>query len=85
MSRLDVLLTNDSGLMHLAAAVGAPLVALFGPTDPRQTGPRGQRQKILQAEAECAPCFKRACPLQPGCLERISVDRVVAAARDLLR
>ncbi len=85
VARLEVMLTNDSGLMHLAAALDRPLVAVFGPTDPARTGPRGRRQAIITAGADCAPCLAAECELGSTCLNRISVDEVVAAAEALLR
>ena len=59
----SLMLTNDSGPMHIAAALEVPIVALFGPTDPTLTGPYGDRHQVLQSQVECAPCFKRECPL----------------------
>jgi heptosyltransferase-2 len=85
LSRLRLLLTNDSGPMHLAAALGVPLVAVFGPTDWRETAPRSGRQRIVRSEVECAPCLLRECPIDHRCMKRVAVEDVVAAARDLLR
>jgi ADP-heptose:LPS heptosyltransferase len=70
--------------MHLAAAVGTPVVALFGPTAPWRTGPFGSGHQILRAPAPCAPCFKRSCNVG-GCMDRISVDRVLAAVNGNLK
>ena len=57
-----LLVTTDSGPMHLAAAVGTPVVALFGPTDPRRTGPYGDGHIIIRADLPCSPCLRRKCP-----------------------
>jgi len=76
-----VLVTNDTGPMHVAAALGCPVVGIFGPTDPRRTGPHGQTDATLQVPLPCAPCLKPGCrhsePL--ACLTRIPVDYVVHA------
>jgi heptosyltransferase-2 len=77
-----VLLTNDSGPMHVAAALGTPVVALFGSTSPELTGPRLPADKgheILRGQAECAPCFLRECPIDFRCMTGIGVERVVKA------
>ena len=73
--------TTDTGPMHLAAAVGTPVVALFGPTAPWRTGPYGAIHKVVRAELECSPCFRRQCPTFT-CMERISVDQVMAAIHE---
>ncbi|MBN8248736.1 MAG: lipopolysaccharide heptosyltransferase II [Verrucomicrobia bacterium] len=79
--RCAVLVTNDTGPMHVAAALGRPVVGIFGPTDPRRTGPYGQTDRILRVPMPCAPCLKPACHLaEPlACLTRISVEAVVGA------
>ncbi len=59
--RGDLLVTNDTGPMHVAAALGKPLVALFGPTEPRRTGPYGQLQNVMRLELPCSPCMKSSC------------------------
>ena len=77
-----VLLTNDTGPMHLAAAVGTPVVALFGSTSPVLTGPGlpgSARHTLLQTRVPCAPCFLRECPIDLRCMTRIHVDAVVEA------
>jgi heptosyltransferase-2 len=80
IANLDVLVTNDSGPMHVAAALGVPCVALFGPTDPRRTAPAGEGHQVLTRELWCSPCFSRHCPLlHHGCLRGIGVERVEAA------
>ena len=86
LSRL--LVTNDTGPMHVAAALKTPVIAVFGPTEPRRTGPYGQAQRVLQArELPCVPCFKARCPLPRPleCLDRISAAAVALRAGELLR
>jgi heptosyltransferase II len=74
----DVFLSNDSGAMHVAAALGRPVVALFGPTDEDATRPLGDHD-VLTAPAFCRPCLLRDCPIDHRCMKRITVDRVAAA------
>jgi heptosyltransferase-2 len=76
------LVTNDSGPMHVAAALGVPVTAIFGPTDPRATGPIGARVALLQRAVDCAPCRYRDCPIDHRCMTAVSVDEVYAAASD---
>ena len=81
LARLDALVTNDSGPMHLAAAVGVPCVALFGPTDPRRTAPAGDGHRVLYTDRWCSPCFRRRCPLvRHRCLRDLGVERVLDEA-----
>ncbi len=86
IGRLDLLLTNDSGPMHIAAATQTPLVALFGPEDPRLFGPytTQDRYRVIQKEVPCRPCREKNC-VRPLCLDRISTDEVLMAAIDLLK
>ena len=77
-----VLLTNDSGPMHVAAALGIPVVVPFGSTSPELTGPGlpgDARHRLLKSDAPCSPCFLRECPIDFRCLNGISVERVVEA------
>ncbi len=78
--RVAVLITTDTGPMHLAAAAGAPVVALFGPTAPWRTGPFGEGHRILRADIACSPCLKRQCDRDHACMTQITVDQVVQAA-----
>jgi ADP-heptose:LPS heptosyltransferase len=81
IGRCSVLVGNDSGVTHLAAAAGTPVVALFGPTDPRVWGPRGKEVVLLRRSAECSPCSREkmhSCAHQK-CLEHISVEEVYEA------
>jgi lipopolysaccharide heptosyltransferase I len=80
------MVTNDSGPMHVAAAVGTPVVAIFGPTNPDRTGPHGPGHRVLARRAVCSPCYRRRCPLAGGpqalvCLTNVGADEV---ARDLI-
>jgi heptosyltransferase I len=81
--RAHVLITTDSGPMHLAAAVGTSVVALFGPTAPWRTGPYGQNHTVLRAGITCSPCYKKECLTteyeKQACMKRISVDEVAHA------
>lgn len=77
-----VLLTNDSGSMHLAAALGVPVVVPFGSTSPELTGPGlpgDPRHRLLKSDAACSPCFLRACPIDFRCMKGIAVEAVVQA------
>ncbi|HKD04992.1 MAG TPA: lipopolysaccharide heptosyltransferase II [Bryobacteraceae bacterium] len=77
-------LANDSGAMHIAAALGVPSVTVFGPTDETATGPCGHRARTLREPVECAPCKKRECPIDHRCMTRVDASRVVAAAEELI-
>jgi heptosyltransferase-2 len=85
LSRLRLLITNDSGPMHVAAALGTPTLAIFGPTDSRETAPRGPRQRLLREEVHCSPCKLRECPIDHRCMRRVSAQRVFLEAENLLR
>lgn len=78
--RCRLLLTNDTGPMHIAAAFGVPVVAIFGPTDWRTTAPCGQEQAIVREPVDCAPCLLRECPIDHRCMTRVSVERVYETA-----
>jgi len=76
---------NDSGPVHVSAALGVPTVAVFGPTSVDWTAPRGSAVRIVREDIGCAPCFKRECPFgSPRCLAQIGVDRVFEAALSLI-
>jgi heptosyltransferase-2 len=79
MSQVQKVVSNDSGLMHVAAALGRPLVALFGSTSPDYTPPLGEQCAVIKADIDCSPCFKRDCPYgHYKCLEDMSPDQVWA-------
>jgi ADP-heptose:LPS heptosyltransferase len=90
LSRLDVLITGDTGPMHLAAAVGTPIVALFGPSDPRRYGPLAAQQRVVRVQLYCSPCGQVRLPPErcrghvPDCMDGITVEVVIQAARELL-
>lgn len=86
LRRCRVLVSGDTGAMHLAAAAGVPVVALFGPTDPRLTRPLGEGHTVIWKHVPCAPCFLPRCPIDHPCMGEISVDEVESAvARALSR
>jgi lipopolysaccharide heptosyltransferase II len=79
-----LLLTNDTGTMHLAALLGVPVVAVFGSTEPRLTGPLGNGHTILRHHVECSPCFLRECPIDLRCMKAVSADEVAGAVLSML-
>ncbi len=79
-SRCQLFLGNDSGAMHVAAAVGVPVVAIFGPTDPEGTSPVTPKWSLVRHPVSCSPCFLRECPIDHRCMTRIEVAEVQAAA-----
>lgn len=86
VGRCAVFLSNDSGLMHVAAALRIPQVALFGSTDPRKTAPLNDKAVVIQSEGvSCTPCFKRDCSEDLECMKAITVDEVYSAVEKLLR
>jgi heptosyltransferase-2 len=84
LRQCDVLLTNDTGTMHLAAFLGVPVVAIFGSTEPALTGPLGAGHVVLRKKVECAPCFLRECPIDFRCMYRIEAAEVVTAIKSRL-
>lgn len=90
LERCELMITGDTGPMHLAAAVGTPIVAIFGPSDPRRYAPRGPFDRVVRIELPCAPCNRiRRPPARctghiPACLASVSTDRVLAVALQAL-
>jgi len=84
LSQCHIFIGNDSGAMHVAAAVGLPVVAVFGPTDPYGTAPATPRCTIVQEKPYCNPCFLRHCPTDHRCMRAITPDMVEAAAKSWL-
>jgi heptosyltransferase-2 len=80
-----VYLTNDSGAMHVASALGVPTVAVFGATNDATTGPTGPLARVIREPVECSPCLKRECPIDHRCMTRVESARVAQAALDLLK
>jgi len=87
LERASALVSTDTGPMHIAAAVGTPVVALFGPTAPNRTGPHGDRHIVLRSGVPCSPCFSKRCIAREveamACMKRITTDAVVAAVNRL--
>lgn len=85
LAQCRLVITNDSGPMHVAAALGVPLVALFGSTDERATGPVGSRTRVVNHRVDCSPCGLRECPIDFRCMNGLTVDDVYMAALMLVR
>jgi lipopolysaccharide heptosyltransferase II len=84
MAHCQLVVTNDSGPMHLAAALGLPLVAVFGSTDERATGPLSLHARVVKNPVECSPCGLRNCPIDFRCLQSVTAEHVANAALELL-
>jgi lipopolysaccharide heptosyltransferase II len=85
LQNCDLLLTNDTGTMHLAAALGVQTVSIFGSTEPSLTGPIGDKHVILRHHVPCSPCFKRECPFgHYDCMVGMSVEKVTDAVLRVL-
>jgi heptosyltransferase II len=85
LAESSLMITNDSGPMHIAAALGIPTVAVFGSTDERVTGPCGRRTRIVKYPVECSPCLLRDCPIDHRCMTAITVDEVFEHSHALLK
>jgi heptosyltransferase II len=85
MERCHLLVTNDTGTMHVATAVGTPVVAIFGSTPPLTTGPWGDGHVVVKRDVPCSPCWKRICPTDHQCMDLITVDEVEEVVDKQLR
>ncbi len=74
-----LLLTNDTGTMHLATLLGVPVVAIFGSTEDRLTGPLGEGHTVVRHHVACSPCFLRECPIDFRCMNSVTSEEVAAA------
>jgi heptosyltransferase II len=83
-SGCELFLTNDSGSMHIASALGVPTVAIFGATDDSTTGPTGRNARVVRHPVDCSPCLLRECPIDHRCMTGVSAERVVQEALQLL-
>ncbi len=80
LERCTLLVTNDTGTMHVGAAVGTPIIALFGSTPSDITGPWGKIHEVVRKDVPCSPCWKRICPTDHRCMDLITVDEVEKVA-----
>ena len=80
LERADLVIANDSGPMHIAAALGRPLVTIFGPTNPVRTGPYGRPDSVVRIDIECSPCYSRKCS-HTSCLRKLGAEPVLACAQ----
>jgi len=85
LAHCRLVVTNDSGPMHIAAAFGVPIIAIFGSTDHTTTSPLADNCRIVRSGAECSPCMLRECPTDHHCMTNVSAEDAMAAARFLLR
>jgi len=85
LRNMDLVIANDTGPVHMAAALGRPTLVVFGPTDPARTGPYGPGHRVLTASVSCRPCYSRRCrrPDTP-CLSGVTPERVTEEARRML-
>jgi ADP-heptose:LPS heptosyltransferase len=83
LERSDLVIANDSGPMHIAAALGRPLVTMFGPTNPSRTGPWGREDSVVHVEIPCSPCYSRRCS-HTSCMKWLTVEAVMTVAEKQL-
>jgi heptosyltransferase-2 len=85
IAECDIMLTNDSGPMHIACAVGTPTLAIFGSTDPKLTGPAGEGHNTIKKDFSCSPCFERSCPTKDlRCMYTVTAEEVFFKVKDML-
>ncbi|MBN1871576.1 MAG: glycosyltransferase family 9 protein [Candidatus Omnitrophica bacterium] len=84
LRQADLLITNDSAPLHIASAVGTKVLAIFGPTDPKEYGPTGTKDVVIRKELNCSPCRKAECSFHHECMEYIEVDEVFDRAKEML-
>ena len=87
MALIDVaslMVTNDSGPMHVAAGFNVPIVAIFGSTDHTTTSPFSDRYRIVRHDVECSPCMLRECPIDHRCMDRVTVEDVIEVVQDFM-
>jgi lipopolysaccharide heptosyltransferase II len=85
IARARVAVGPDTGLMHIAAAVGTPVVSLWGATRPARTGPYGSEDLVIQGRAACVPCYRRRCPIGRVCMSSIGADEIQAKIANALK
>ena len=83
LAHMDALVTGDTMALHIAVAVGVPVVAIFGPTVPQEIALYGKGWKFV-SPADCAPCYLRDCAVNPSCMDQLSVDTVMDALREVM-
>jgi heptosyltransferase-2 len=84
LSLVDLLVTNDTGPAHIAAALGRPALVIFGPTDPRTTRPFSASAEVVRRPPDCAPCMLRDCPIDHRCMTAISHEEVLERASRIM-
>ena len=84
LERARLLVSNDTGAMHVAAAVGTPVLAVFGPTDAVATGPLGRSARVVRTPVPCSPCLLRECPIDHRCMTGVTVAQMLRSAMELL-
>ena len=84
LSQVDLLISNDMGLAHIAPAAGTQTIVIFGPTNPETTRPFSENAEIIRKDVECSPCMLRDCPIDHRCMTWITVDEVFEAAKEKL-
>jgi len=84
ISKCDIFLGNDSGLLHVADGTGTPAIGLFGPTSPDTTSPPGRETEVIYKGVECSPCSHRVCPIDHKCMETITVSEISMKIIDIL-